>query len=139
MDDKKIKILIAEDTQDILTVMADRLRHEGYDVVTAQDGQEAWEKIGAESPDIILLDLMMPKMDGYAVLEKLRREPPVAKWQPVIIVSAKGELQDMKRGFELEADHYITKPWRMEDILQGIRKMLALRIQRKSHVPEEAQ
>jgi len=68
----------------------------------------------------------------------LRDNPPREKWQPVIIISAKGELQDLKKGYELEADHYITKPWRMEDILQGIRKMLALNRQRKA-VPQKAQ
>ncbi len=127
----KDKILIAEDHADLRTLMSDRLIAEGYDVVLAGDGQEALDKIRSEDPDVILLDLMMPKIDGYAVLETIRSSPSTPKWQPVIIISAKGEFQDIKKGFTLKADHYITKPWRMEDILEGIDKMLMLREIRK--------
>lgn len=120
------KILIAEDTPDLLELMADRLTFEGYTVIKTRDGQEAWERIQQEDPDIILLDLMMPRMDGYEVLERVRKNPPSPKYQPVIIISAKGELADMKKGFSLEADHYITKPWEIRDILKGIRMALKL-------------
>jgi len=131
MDTSEIKVLIADDEPDILDSMARRLKSEGYQVLTARDGQEAWEKVCRTSPDIILLDLIMPKMDGYAVLEKLRKEPVGKKWAPVIIVSAQGEIPDIRRGFDLEADHYITKPCRMEDVLKGIQLMVKLIPQRK--------
>jgi len=127
----KDKILIAEDHADIRTLMSDRLTAEGYDVVIAVDGQDALDKIRQEDPDVILLDLMMPKIDGYHVLQEIRENPTTIKWQPVIIISAKEEFQDIKKGFDLKADHYITKPWRMEDILDGIRKLLNLRENRK--------
>ena len=132
-----VKILIADDEPDILDIMVKKVEAEGFAVIAAQDGQEAWEKIQSGLPDVILLDLMMPKMDGFTVLEKLRKNPPANKWQPVIIVSAKNELSDMQKGFSLEADHYLTKPCRMEDIIKAIYLMLKLIPQRKSLSEEE--
>ena len=128
---KSPKILIADDEPEILRVMEKKIKAEGYQVVTAGDGLEAWAKICGEHPDVILLDLTMPGLDGFAVLEKLRAQPATKKWQPVIIVSAREELEDMKKGFSMEADHYITKPCQMEDILKAIKLMLNLLPQRK--------
>ena len=127
-----VKILIADDEPDILEIMAKRVHQEGYEVVTACDGQEAWDKIGLDDPDVILLDLAMPRMDGFTVLEKLRRTPPSAKWQPVIIVSANNEYENFKKGFALEADHYLAKPCNLEDIIKAIKLMISLIPQRKS-------
>ena len=127
-----IKILIADDEELILEIMARKIASQDYEVVTAKDGQEAWAKIVSELPDIIILDLNMPKMDGWAVLSQLRRNPPTKRWQPVIIVSAQNELDDFKKGMDLEADHYLTKPCQMEDILKGIRLMLSLVPQRNT-------
>ena len=121
-----IKILIADDEVEILDLMAKRVAKEGYLVIKAHDGQEAWEKIQAESPDVILLDLTMPRMDGIEVLKNLRGHPPAAKWQPVIIISALGELADVQKGLSLEADHYLTKPCQMDDVLRAIRTMVSL-------------
>jgi len=126
------KILIAEDTPDLLELMKDRLVFEGYEVITARDGKEAWTLLQKQDPDVILLDLMMPKMDGYQVLVKLREQAPGSKYKPVIIVSAKGEFDDMRKGFQLEADHYIVKPVDMKDVLSGIKKMLRLVQSRKT-------
>ena len=122
----KLKILIADDEPDVLTIMAKRLKAEGYDVIAVNDGKAAWNKIVAEDPDIIILDLTMPKLDGFEVLKKLREAPPSKKWQPVIIVSAREELKDIREGFTLEADHYLTKPCDMEDVLKSIRLMTQL-------------
>jgi len=131
MDD--LKILIADDEPDVLNAMARKIERAGYTVLKAADGEQAWEKIRSDAPDIVVLDLTMPKMDGLTVLKKLRENPPdPAKWQPVIIVSARGELQDMQKGFSLDADHYITKPCKMEDVLKGIRLMTGLIPQRKT-------
>ena len=127
-----MKILVADDEQDVLDVMKKKIKKAGYEVVTAQDGEEAWEKIKSDDPDVLLLDLTMPKMDGLTVLKNLRENPPTTKWIPVIIVSARGELEDMKKGFTLEADHYLVKPCDMETILKGIRLMASLIPQRKS-------
>ena len=127
-----MRILIAEDQDEILELMVDGLTAECHEVITAKDGEEAWEKIQKENPDIILLDLMMPKMNGFEVLTKLRNNLSPTKRQPVIIISALNELQHIKKSFSLEADHYITKPWEMEDIIKGIRLMSKLASQKES-------
>ena len=128
----KIKVLIADDDRDILEVMNKKISAAGYITVTAADGEEAWNKIKSDSPDVILLDLTMPKKDGLTILKNLREDPPSLKWQPVIIVSARGELEDMKKGFNLEADHYLVKPCDMETVLKAIRLMVSLIPQRKT-------
>lgn len=126
-----LKILMAEDEPDILRVMAKKIKNEGYDVLTAQDGQEAWEKIQDEVPDVILLDINMPKLSGFDVLRKVR-ENPAEKWQPVIIISARRELEAMERSYSMEADHYIAKPCEIADVLKAIKLMASLIPQHKS-------
>ncbi len=132
-----IKVLIADDEPDVLAAMKKKVVNAGYAVITAKDGEEAWEKIKSELPDVILLDLTMPKLDGLEVLKNLRQNPPSVKWQPVIIVSARKELEDMKKGFSLDADHYLTKPCDMDAILKGIRTMVSLIPLRKSKLEME--
>ena len=129
---EKIKILIADDEKDILEIMAKKITAVGFDVVTAADGVIAWEKIKTEAPDILVLDLTMPNMDGFTVLKNLRQTPPNDKWVPVIIVSALGDVKDMERGMELQADHYLVKPCTVDEILKGIRLMLSLAPQRRA-------
>src|SRR5437016_3279411 len=102
-----IKILIADDEDVVLEIMAKKIASHDYEVITAKNGQEAWGKIVSDLPDIIILDLNMPKMDGWAVLSQLRQNPPTKRWQPVIIVSAQNELENFKKGMALEADHYL--------------------------------
>jgi DNA-binding response OmpR family regulator len=120
------KILIADDEPDVLEISAKKIGQAGYEVVTASDGQEALNKIYQDRPDVIVLDVKMPKLDGFEVLKRLREKPLADKWQPVIIVSAMGELEDMKKGYSLEADYYIAKPCDMSVILKGIATMLNL-------------
>jgi len=132
MNTHPIKILVADDEEVILEIMARKIASQDYEVVTARDGQEAWNKIVSEIPDVIVLDLNMPKMDGWAVLTQLRLNPPTKRWQPVIIVSAQNELGNFKKGIELEADHYLSKPCQIEDILKAIRLMLSLIPQRNT-------
>ena len=127
-----LKILIADDEPEILEIMAKKIADEDYIVVTAADGEEAWQKIQSESPDIIVLDLNMPKKSGFEVLQELREHPPEEKWQPVIIVSARTELDDVKKGLSLEADHYILKPCSIHDVLKAIRIVTGLIPQHKS-------
>ena len=128
----KIKVLIADDEPLILEIMAKKVAQEGFDVTTAVDGAVAWEKIQSELPDVVVLDLTMPNMDGLTVLQLLREKPPQQKWMPVIIVSALGEMKDMEKGMSLQADHYLVKPCPVEQILKGIRLMLSLVPQRKA-------
>lgn len=123
---------MADDEPDVLEIMAKKIAAQGYAVVAAQDGEEAWAKIQSESPDVILLDLNMPKMGGFEVLRKLRENPPSEKWQPVIIVSARAEWEDVRKGLSMEAEHYLVKPCSVENILKAIRLMAGLIPQHRS-------
>ncbi len=136
---KQIKVLMAEDESEVLSIMSKKIAAEGYTVITANDGEEAWEKIQKERPDVIVLDLIMPKRNGFEVLRSIRERPTSGHWQPVIIVSAKRELEDLQEGYALEADHYITKPCQIEDILRSIKLMIRLIPQhkRQSAIPED--
>ena len=122
---EKIKVLMADDEKDVLEIMAKKVANEGYDVVTAYDGQDAWEKIQSQSPDVVILDLTMPRMNGFTVLKNVREQSSPGKWQPVIIVSALGELEDVQKGMA-EADHYLVKPCPVGDIVKAIELMVAL-------------
>jgi two-component system alkaline phosphatase synthesis response regulator PhoP len=130
MSTHPIKILIADDEDVVLEIMARKIASQNYEVITAKDGQEAWDKIVSDVPDVIILDLNMPKMSGWALLSRLRQNPPTKRWQPVVIVSAQNELESFQKGINLEADHYLTKPCQIEDILKAIRLMLSLVPQR---------
>lgn len=130
---KPIKVLMAEDESEVLSIMSKKIASEGYTVITACDGEEAWEKIQTEAPDVIVLDLIMPKRNGFEVLRRVREQSPRGRWQPVIIVSAKRELEDLQEGYALAADHYITKPCQIEDILRSIKLMVRLIPQHKGH------
>jgi CheY-like chemotaxis protein len=127
-----VKILIADDEDMVIEIMARKIASQGYEVITAKDGAEAWNKIVSDVPDIIILDLNMPKMDGWTLLSRLRQNPPTKGWQPVIIVSAQNELESFQKGMKLEADHYLAKPCQIEDILKAIRLMLSLIPQRET-------
>jgi DNA-binding response OmpR family regulator len=98
---------------------------EGYEVSIASDGEEALTKVSEDNPDVVLLDLMMPTLNGFEVLKTIR-EKYADKWRPVIIISAAAELESLKKGYLLEADHYLTKPCAMEHILRGIKTMISL-------------
>jgi DNA-binding response OmpR family regulator len=119
------KLLVVDDEKDVVETLKNRLTREGYEVVTAFDGEEALVRVKEDSPDIILLDLMMPKLNGFEVLKQVR-ENFKDKWRPVIIISAAGELDAVKKSYRLEADHYLSKPATMENILRGIRIMISL-------------
>lgn len=120
---ENLKILIADDEPEVLDVMARALTRQGYFAIKAADGQEAWDKIKSENPDIILLDLIMPKMHGLTILKRLRESPLPGRYQPVVIISALNELEDVRKGFAHEADHYITKPCTTETVLKAVSMM----------------
>ncbi|MCX5714425.1 MAG: response regulator [Candidatus Omnitrophica bacterium] len=119
------KILIVDDERDIVEPLKSRLLKEEYEVVAAYDGEEALAKIKEADPDVILLDLILPKVNGFEVLKEVRQFY-TDKWRPVIIISAKKELDSIKKGYALEADHYLTKPCSMENILRAIETMISL-------------
>ena len=116
----KRKILVVDDTRNVLTLLSDFLDSQNFEVLTALDGREALDVVQASNPDMILLDIMMPNMDGYQFISHLRRNSSI----PVIMITAKQQEADVVRGFELGADDYITKPFRMRELLMRMRAVL---------------
>jgi two-component system alkaline phosphatase synthesis response regulator PhoP len=119
----KGKILVVDDEIYIVHILDFSLGMEGYDVVTALDGEQALEKIKTEKPDLIVLDIMMPKLDGYEVCKTIKSDP-ATKQIPVILLSAKGRNVDQKMGFDVGADDYITKPFSPRKLVERINQLL---------------
>ncbi|HOU43598.1 MAG TPA: response regulator transcription factor [Anaerolineaceae bacterium] len=114
------KILVVDDTRNVQVLLSDFLSSQDYDVITASDGREALEMVQTHSPDLVLLDIMMPNMDGYQFISHLRRESSI----PVIMITARQQEADIIHGFDLGADDYITKPFRLRELLVRIRAVL---------------
>ena len=114
------KILIIEDELDIQELLAAYLRDAGYEIVIAGDGVEALAQLQQGAFDMILLDLMLPKIDGFGVCELIRRESSV----PILMLTALDGEQEQLRGFQMEIDDYVTKPFSMPILLQKIRAIL---------------
>lgn len=119
----KGKILVVDDEIYIVHILDFSLGMEGYEVVTALDGEQALERVASEKPDLIVLDIMMPKLDGYEVCRAVKSNP-ATKNVPVILLSAKGRNVDQKMGFDVGADDYITKPFNVREVLARIRAVL---------------
>ena len=119
----KKKILLVDDEQDILTVISTRLSVMGYDVVCAADGQEALEAARRDSPDLILLDLMLPELDGDKVCRMLKSDKAYEQI-PIIIFSAKASAADKKLATEAGANAFLAKPFDMKDFTDTIKKFL---------------
>ncbi len=119
----KGKILVVDDEIYIVHILDFSLGMEGYEVLTALDGEQALEKARAEHPDLIVLDIMMPKLDGYETCKMLKAEPGTREI-PVILLSAKGRNVDQKIGFEVGADDYITKPFSPRKLVERINALL---------------
>src|SRR5262252_837210 len=125
------RILIVEDELPMRTALHDVLESEGYRVLTAADGESGVRRAVEEKPDLILLDIMMPKLDGYAVCEELRR---LANPVPVLMLTAKGQVEDRVMGLDVGADDYLVKPFSTEELLARIRALLR-RARRQAHGP----
>jgi two-component system alkaline phosphatase synthesis response regulator PhoP len=119
----KGRILVVDDEIYIVHILDFSLGMEGYEVLTALDGEQALEKARAEKPDLIVLDIMMPKLDGYETCKRLKADPEI-KDVPVILLSAKGRNVDQKVGFEVGADDYITKPFSPRKLVERINAIL---------------
>jgi len=117
------RILIVDDEEGIVKVVKMYLEHHRYEVITADDGQEGLEKTRTEKPDLIVLDLMLPKINGYKVCGLLKKDTRYAK-TPVIMFTAKSQEKDIKLGEEVGADAYITKPFEPEILLAKIKELL---------------
>lgn len=120
----KARILVVEDNDDLAAGLVYNLELEGYEVTRAARGDEAVERAREETPDLVILDLMLPGLDGFHVLRTLRDDGLNA---PVLILSAKGEESDKVQGFRLRADQYVTKPFRLLELLARVESLLARR------------
>lgn len=124
MSDQRLKILIVEDDLSILTGLSMSLRYEGYEVLQAQDGKTGLQKAIDETPDLLVLDVMLPQMNGFEVLEELRAR---GNQVPVVVLSARGLEPDKITGLNLGADDYVVKPFGLQELLARIRAVLRRR------------
>lgn len=121
------KIVVADDEPDVLFMTAFSLRTVGgFEVIEARNGLEALEKAQQVQPDLIVLDIKMPRMNGYEVCRKLKEIPALAD-VPVIFLSAKGQRQEIEEGLSVGAADYILKPFAPEDLIAKVQKLLGLR------------
>ena len=117
------KILITDDSPTIVAMIKDLLESAGYSVVTASDGQEALEKAKIEKPDLIILDLMLPKIDGYKVCAMLKFDKNYSKI-PIIILTARAGESDKELGAEVHADAYVKKPFDPDTFLVKVKELI---------------
>jgi DNA-binding response OmpR family regulator len=122
------KILLIDDEPEAVDMLKGFLSERGHSIVEAYDGDEGLKKFDAENPDIIICDIKMPKKDGFQFLKEMRTS---RKWVPIIIVSALTEPANIMKGYDFEADYYITKPINLEDVLKAVKIMLSLITLRK--------
>ena len=114
------KILIADDNEDITDILSNYIEREGYEAVVAKDGEQALELFESEEPVLVLLDIMMPKIDGYEVCRAIRRKSGV----PIILVTARGEDFERVMGLDIGADDYIVKPFSPNEVMARVRAVL---------------
>lgn len=119
-------VLVADDDPDILTLVGFRLERAGYEVLPARDGEEALALALERQPDLAILDVMMPKLDGYEVTQRLRNDPATSG-MPVILLTARVQEADITRGFEAGADDYIKKPFSPQELRARVQAILGRR------------
>ena len=120
------KILVIEDDPATSRLVDYSLRHEGYQVITSSNGLDGIRKAHSESPDLVILDVMLPGMDGFEICHRLRGEADTAKL-PILMFSAKAQEIDRDTGIKVGADDYLTKPSAPADIVSRVEKLLAKR------------
>lgn len=120
MPAKKTVIVIADDDPHLLRLIGRNLQFEGYEVLVANNGQQAIEQITSHTPDLVILDVMMPNMDGFTVCQRVREFSTV----PIMIVTAHGQNQEKVRGLDLGADDYLTKPFSVNELLARVHAVL---------------
>ena len=117
------KILLVDDESAILEIFEKRLELEGYEVITAMDGEEALAKARQEKPDLIILDLMLPKMDGYKVCSFLKKDSRSTNI-PIVIVTARVQDNEQKLAYECGANAYFTKPFESAELMKKIKSLV---------------
>ena len=129
------RILIIEDDVSILSGLKDVLTFKSYEVLTAEDGETGYAAAVKEKPDLIILDIMIPKMDGFALCQKLRAE---GNSTPVLMLTAKGEEADKIQGLDIGADDYVTKPFSLPEFLARVRALLRRTPERTKKSPPDS-
>ena len=117
------KILAVDDEKHIVRLVQINLEKEGYEVVTATNGREALEKVASEKPELIIMDVMMPELDGFGALKILKEDPATASI-PVIMLTAKAQDADVFQGWKSGADLYLTKPFNPQELLTFVKRIL---------------
>ena len=115
------KILFVEDEEDLTLIVADTLRGQGYDVITAPDGIQGLDKFKSEGADIVVADVMMPKMDGFTMAKEIRKLSPTV---PLLFLTAKSTIDDVEQGFEIGANDYLKKPFELRELIVRIKALL---------------
>jgi DNA-binding response OmpR family regulator len=119
-------VLAADDDDDILELVAFRLEHAGYRVLQARDGAEALELSRRSSPDLAILDVMLPKIDGFELTRRLRQDESTSR-MPIILLTARTQEADVQRGFDAGADDYIRKPFSPQELRARVQAILGRR------------
>jgi DNA-binding response OmpR family regulator len=120
------RIVVADDEVDVRELVAYRLSRSGYEVIEAQDGEQALRLALADPPDLAVLDVMMPKLNGYELTRRLRAEPATER-VPIILLTARAQEADVSQGFEAGADDYLRKPFNPDELLARVRAVLGRR------------
>ena len=118
------KILAVDDEKHIVRLVQVNLEKEGFEVTTASNGREALEKVAADKPDLVVLDVMMPEMDGFELLANVRRDPALMDL-PVIMLTAKAQDRDVMEGYKTGADMYLTKPFNPAELITFAKRILS--------------
>ena len=117
------KVLIADDEQNIVISLEFLMKREGFEVVVANDGEEAIRRIRADQPDLVLLDVMMPKKSGFEVCQEVKSDPALGGVR-ILMLTAKGRDTEVAQGLALGADAYMTKPFSTRELVDKVRSML---------------
>ncbi|ENO89623.1 response regulator transcription factor [Thauera linaloolentis] len=117
------KILIADDEQNIVISLEFLMKREGFEVVVANDGEEAARRIRSDCPDLVLLDVMMPKKSGFEVCQEIKADPAMAAVR-ILMLTAKGRDTEVAKGLALGADAYMTKPFSTKELVEKVRGLL---------------
>jgi DNA-binding response OmpR family regulator len=125
-DDTRPVILAADDDEDILELVTFRLERSGYTVVQARDGEEAWRLALDKKPDLAVLDVMMPKLNGFELTRRLRAEEATSRI-PIILLTARAQDVDLQQGFDAGADDYIRKPFSPQELRARVQSILGRR------------
>ena len=126
------RLLLIDDDPNLILLVKDYLEFRGYEVITAENGREALEVLEQEIPDMIICDVMMPEMDGYAFVNQVRQEERTS-WIPILFLSAKGQSQDKIKGLNIGADVYMVKPFEAEELVAQVEASLKQAFRQKQY------